>query len=178
MALVIGGAIGGAITANDVWTDSSGTAPWPVLKNTHIDAAALLALAYVSGLLLWLNPRRASKFPGLAALGQMALTNYLIQSLVLGFVFYGYGLGLFGRIGPAASAGIGVAIYAAQIQVSRYWLRRFRFGPVEWLWRSLAYGRRQAMRQNPTDSSTQISTRPSTMNRMFEPQPMRKERPH
>ena len=80
-------------------------------------------------------------------MGRMALTNYLVQSIVLGFVFYGYGFGLFGRIGSAAAAGIGVLIYLVQIQLSRYWLGRFCFGPFEWLWRSLAYGRRQPTRR-------------------------------
>ena len=152
-ALTIGALLGGAITANDVWTASSGIAPWPALRNTHLDASILLALAYVSGLLLWLTPRRTLLVPGLAALGRMALTNYLLQSIVLGCIFYGYGFGLFGRIGPAAAAGIGLAIYLAQVQLSRFWLRRFRFGPFEWLWRSLAYGRRQPMRGAPNSNS-------------------------
>src|ERR1017187_9416284 len=157
-ALAIGAAAGGAITANDVWAKSSGRVPWPALHHTHLDASILLALAYVSGLLLWLKPRRDSLLPGFAAIGQMALTNYLLQSIVLGCVFYGYGFGLFGRIGSAAAAGIGVALYIAQVQLSRLWLRRFRFGPFEWLWRSLAYGRRQPMRRCP-DSSHGIDSR-------------------
>ena len=108
---------------------------------------SLLALAYVSALLLLLTPGRTTSLPGLAAMGRMALTNYILQSIVLGFVFYGYGFGLFGRIGSAAAAGIGVLIYLIQVQLSQYWLGRFRFGPFEWLWRSLAYGRRQPMRR-------------------------------
>jgi uncharacterized protein len=156
-ALAIGAAIGGAITANDVWAKSSGRAPWPALQNTHLDASILLALAYVSGLLLWLKPRRISLLPGLAALGQMALTNYLLQSIVLGWIFYGYGFGLFGRIGSLAAAGIGLAIYSAQVQLSRFWLRRFRFGPFEWLWRSLAYGRRQPMRRIRIDPTATVA---------------------
>ena len=155
-AFAIGAALGGAITANHVWSASSGGAPWPALQNTHLDASILLALAYVSGLLLWLKPRRIALLPGLAALGRMALTNYLLQSIVLGFIFYGYGFGLFGRIGSAAAAGIGLAIYIAQVQLSRFWLRRFRFGPFEWLWRSLAYERRQPMRAGP-DSAAGMS---------------------
>jgi uncharacterized membrane protein YeiB len=74
-ALTIGALLGGAITANDVWTASSGIAPWPALRNTHLDASILLALAYASGLLLWLTPRRTLLMPDLAALGRMALTN-------------------------------------------------------------------------------------------------------
>ncbi len=108
---------------------------------------SLLALAYVSALLLLLTPARAAWLPGLAATGRMALTNYLVQSIVLGFIFYGYGFGLFGRTGSAAGAAIGVAIYLAQIQLSRWWLRHFQFGPFEWLWRALTYGRRQPMRR-------------------------------
>jgi len=77
----------------------------------------------------------------------MALTTYLIQSITLGFLFYGYGFGLFGRIGSAAAACIGVTIYLIQVQLSRFWLGRFQFGPFEWLWRSLTYGRRQPMRR-------------------------------
>jgi uncharacterized protein len=109
-ALTIGAVTGGAITANDIWAASSGRAPWPALQHSHVDASILLAMAWVSGLLLWLTPRRASHLPGLAATGQMALTNYLIQSIVLGYVFYGYGFGLFGRFGSAAAAGIGVTL--------------------------------------------------------------------
>lgn len=156
-ALAIGMALGGAITANNVWAASSGTVPWPALQNTHLDASILLAMAYVSGLLLWLKPRRILLLPGLAALGQMALTNYLLQSVVLGCVFYGYGFGLFGRIGSAAAAAIGLAIYSAQVQLSRLWLRHFRFGPFEWLWRSLTYGRRQPMRAIRIDPAATVA---------------------
>ena len=107
MCRVLGAAAGGVITANGVWVAVSGHAYWPALQHMHLDAAILLALAYVSGLLLWLTPQRATRMPALAAMGRMALTNYLMQSVVLGCVFYGYGFGLFGRIGPAAAAAIG-----------------------------------------------------------------------
>jgi uncharacterized protein len=132
IAFALGAALGGAITA---------------LQTANTAAPILVALAYVSGLLLWLTPARAAAFRGLAATGQMALTNYLVQSIVLGFLFYGYGFGLFGKLGSAAAACIGVALYAVQVQVSRLWLERFRFGPVEWLWRSLTYGQRQPFRR-------------------------------
>lgn len=111
----------------------------------YASVPSLLALSYVSGFLLLLKRGRASSFPGLVAAGRMALTNYLIQSMVLGLIFYGYGFGLFGRIGSAAAAVIGVIVYLTQVQVSRLWLAHFQFGPFEWLWRSLAYKRRQPM---------------------------------
>jgi uncharacterized protein len=139
--VVIGASLGGAITLNDVWAASSGKVFWPALRHTHLDASILLALAYVSVLLLWLKDQRVTLLRGIAAVGRMALTNYLLQSIVLGFIFYGYGFGLFGRIGSAAAAGIGLLLYIAQVLLSRFWLERFPFGPFEWLWRSVTYGR-------------------------------------
>jgi uncharacterized protein len=80
-----------------------------------------------------------------APVGRMAFTNYLTQSLVLGWIFYGYGLGLFGRLSVVAALAIALVLYAAQIAFSACWLARYRYGPVEWLWRSLMYGKRQPM---------------------------------
>ena len=77
----------------------------------------------------------------------MAFTNYIMQSIVLGFVFYGYGLGLFGKLDSAAGLAIVLAIYIAQVIVSRLWLNRFRYGPIEWLWRALMYGRAPPFRK-------------------------------
>jgi len=93
-----------------------------------------LALAYGAAILLW-NPHA----PHVGAAGQMALTNYLIQSMVLGFVFYGYGLGLFARLGVGVTLAGGIVFYCAQLAGSRWWLRRFYSGPFEWLWRSISY---------------------------------------
>jgi uncharacterized protein len=108
-------------------------------------ASLLIAFTYVSVTLLVLTRDRASRLPGFAAVGRMALTNYLMQSVILGFVFYGYGLGLFGRLGAAWGAFIAIMLYATQLLFSRFWLRRFRFGPFEWIWRSLSYGSRQPL---------------------------------
>ena len=94
-----------------------------------------------------MTPARVTRVSALfASLGQMALTNYLTESVVLGVIFYGYGFGLFGRLGSASAALIGIALYTGQLFFSRLWLRHYRFGPVEWLWRSLTYGRWQRMR--------------------------------
>jgi uncharacterized protein len=76
----------------------------------------------------------------------MALSNYLLQSLICTTILYGYGLGWYGSVGRAAGLGLVVLIYVAQIPLSVWWLRNFRFGPAEWLWRSLSYGKRQPMR--------------------------------
>lgn len=75
----------------------------------------------------------------LAPVGRMALTNYLMQTIVCVTIFYGYGFGQFGRFGAVWATLIGLAIFAVQIVISSFWLRAFRFGPMEWLWRRLTY---------------------------------------
>ena len=84
---------------------------------------------------------------GCAAIGRMAFTNYIAQSLIFGWIFFGYGLGQFGRLGAAPVLALGIAVYAAQMAISAWWLRRYRFGPLEWLWRTLMYGTMQPMRR-------------------------------
>ncbi len=98
----------------------------------------LLILIVKSGALHWLTRR-------LAAVGRMALSNYLTHSIVCTTLFYGYGFGLFGRINRTGLAGIVILIWVAQLLYSPVWLKHFRFGPAEWLWRSLTYGRPQPM---------------------------------
>lgn len=82
----------------------------------------------------------------LAPVGRMPLTTYLCQSVVTTFVFYGWGLGLTSKVGSAGCLAITLGIFALQVAVAHLWLRRFRFGPAEWLWRTLVYRRVQPMR--------------------------------
>ena len=100
---------------------------------------ALFAIAAGSRLLarplLWLAPA-----------GRMALTHYLLQSLVAAMVFHGYGLGLWGQIGRAGQVALVLAVFALQVLVSHWWLARWRFGPMEWLWRGISYGAAPPMR--------------------------------
>jgi uncharacterized protein len=81
----------------------------------------------------------------ISAVGRMALTNYLMHSVICSLIFYGHGLGMVGRIDRVGQLGIAVAIWIAQLIYSPLWLRRYRFGPVEWLWRTLTYGKPQPM---------------------------------
>ncbi len=105
-----------------------------------------LAFAYAAALLAWRpSPQTESRLAPVAAAGRMALSNYLTQSILFGFIFYGYGFGLFGRLAPAPAAALGITVYLAQLWFSTWWLRHYRFGPFEWVWRSLTYGRRQPM---------------------------------
>ena len=108
----------------------------------------LLALGYGAAIIAIANLESGKRLLGWAApLGRMAFTNYLAQSVIFGWIFYGYGLGLFGRLGVASALAIGIAVYAAQVLFSAWWLGRYRYGPVEWLWRTLMYDAAQPMRQ-------------------------------
>jgi uncharacterized protein len=81
----------------------------------------------------------------IAPIGRMPLTTYLMQSLICTSLFYGWGLG-WQTPPPAACVGLGLAIFAAQVAIAHVWLRWFRFGPAEWVWRSIVYWRPQPMR--------------------------------
>lgn len=110
--------------------------------------APMLSLAYVSIFaLLAVSPSWGKRISVLAPVGQMALTNYLTQSIVCTLIFYGYGLGLFGKVGSIAGIGLTILIYLIQIPLSHWWMKRFQYGPAEWLWRSLTYLKPQPMRR-------------------------------
>lgn len=116
-----------------------------------IVGTVLLAAGYVSTVALLLERpdwrRRLSVF---APVGRMALTNYLTQTVVMVLIFNSYGGGLIGHTGPAFGLVLALAVFAVQMVVSRLWLQRFQFGPMEWLWRLLTYGAMQPMRAGPT----------------------------
>jgi uncharacterized protein len=83
----------------------------------------------------------------LAAVGQMALSNYLFQSIVTAIIFLGWGFGFTGRLHYAQQLLVVAAIWIVQLLVTPIWLAHYRFGPAEWLWRSLTYGHRQPLRR-------------------------------
>lgn len=98
-----------------------------------------LALGYLALVVLLATGPLRGAFGVLAPAGRMALTNYLMQSVVGTLVFYGYGLGLWGEVGRSGQVGIVLVVFAAQVAFSHWWLARFRFGPMEWLWRAGTY---------------------------------------
>lgn len=102
-----------------------------------------MAMAYIGGVLWLCRSGTFSFITGpIAAMGRMAFTNYLMQSIICTFIFYGHGLGLFGKVERVGQAGIFILVILFQLWFSSYWLKRFRYGPVEWLWRTLSYGRK------------------------------------
>lgn len=110
----------------------------------RILSGPMIALGYLG---LWMLAGRSGLFRlarrALACTGRMALTNYLSQSVVATFVMYHWGLGQFGTWRLQDLAALVVGIYFVQLVVSSWWMERFRFGPLEWLWRSLTYGKLQ-----------------------------------
>ncbi|MBC7923196.1 MAG: DUF418 domain-containing protein, partial [Ferruginibacter sp.] len=106
----------------------------------------LLVVAHASLLILLVQSGAGRGLVrALAAVGQMALTNYLMQTIICTLFFFGYGLGYFARLQYYQLFYVVGAIWAFQLLCSPVWLRHFRFGPVEWLWRSLTYWKRQPM---------------------------------
>lgn len=127
----------------------------PALEALHAASQLVLALGYGCGLVVLCQSdvwRRRLK--GLGAVGRMALTNYLTQSLVYMFVLNGFGLGLLRYAGPTFSLGLASLVFALQIVFSLWWLARYRFGPAEWLWRSATYGCWQPLRREGVSGTT------------------------
>ncbi|HYO59070.1 DUF418 domain-containing protein [Archangium sp.] len=117
-----------------------------------------LAAFYVAGLvLLFQREWWQRRLLVLAPVGRMALTNYLTQTVLGVFIYYGVGLGLIGKLGPAANIGLTLALFCVQVVFSHWWLARFRFGPIEWVWRSLTYGKAQPMRQPVATASATVT---------------------
>lgn len=107
-----------------------------------------LSMAYLAAfVLLFQTGLGARALSVLAPAGRMALTNYLLQSLVCSLLFYGYGLGWYGEVDRWGQVQIALWIFAAQVALSPLWLRHFRYGPLEWLWRGLTYGQLPALRR-------------------------------
>ncbi|MGZ5221609.1 MAG: DUF418 domain-containing protein [Chitinophagaceae bacterium] len=101
---------------------------------------ALIMLLYKSGWFKWL-------FALMRPVGQMAFTNYLMQSLMVGLFFYGIGFGMFGKLERYEIYYVVLAVWIIEIIWSHIWLKYFRFGPLEWLWRSLTYWKKQPFKK-------------------------------
>ncbi|MBG9770856.1 DUF418 domain-containing protein [Bacillus vallismortis] len=102
--------------------------------------APFLMFFYITTVVyLYHKTRVKAVLQSFSAVGRMALTNYLMQSIVCTWIFYHYGLGLYGKVYPAAGVFLTIAVCAVQTVFSHLWLRLFKMGPFEWLWRSAAY---------------------------------------
>ena len=152
--LLLMGVVGNGVSVAFEWAQTvrgvSANSFWLILLRPILDAGVVsLAAFYAGGIAILLQSARwGPTLTRLAAVGRMALTNYLTQSLVYLFVLTGAGWGLIGHIGATVCVAITIVLFALQIVFSAWWLRHYHFGPAEWLWRSLTYGRIQRMRRD------------------------------
>jgi uncharacterized protein len=144
--------LGGNIVATGQLLDSAAASGFlfPFIRRLIAELGYLgLTLAYAAALaLLFETTRWRNHLKVLAPVGQMALTFYLLQTLTSLWLFYGFmpGPNLIAKVGPTWLVLIWLSVYALQVWLASVWLRYFRYGPVEWLWRSLTYWRPQSLR--------------------------------
>nr|WP_304213267.1 DUF418 domain-containing protein [Fredinandcohnia onubensis] len=106
------------------------------------------ALLYATSIVLLMRlPVWKRLLSPLALVGRLSLSNYLFQSIVCTLLFYGYGFGLYGKLQPFTGFLLTIGIYIVQVILSYFWLKKFRFGPFEWVWRSLTYANKVDIRK-------------------------------
>jgi len=116
---------------------------YDVLSLVSLLSGSVLSFFYMSSIALLLQkPKGRVLLSKLAPVGRMAMTNYLMQSVVCTTLFYNYGLGLYGKMTPFYTLLIAILLYVLQMAISSYWMARHRYGPMELLWRRLTYGKR------------------------------------
>lgn len=146
--------VGNTIFAGDLVTSDTTTPFLSFIRRFLVEGGHLgLTLFYAAALALaFLTARWKSAIRSLAPVGRMALTWYLLQTVFGIWMFYGFAPGpaLMGKLGPAALAAIALVGFLVQVVCARFWLSRFRFGPAEWLWRTLTYWKVQPFRATRT----------------------------
>jgi len=122
-------------------------ATWPVSQGLGLLNEQWLCLTYIGAVVLLLayRPAWTRRLRAIGAAGRMALTNYMFQVAVLDALASGYGLQL--KLRPAAYVLAAVLLFSAEAAFSSAWLARYRFGPLEWLWRMITYARPQPLRR-------------------------------
>jgi uncharacterized protein len=132
-----------SVTHRVAYIDRWQGSPWAFAEFRRllitVGHASMLMLVYRSKIVPWL-------MKALSAVGQMAFTNYLMQSIICTFFFYGYGFGYYGKLYFHQIYYVVGAVWIFQLIFSSIWLRYFRFGPFEWVWRSLTYWKKQPMK--------------------------------
>ena len=125
-------------------------APWALgfIRGLGPASELLQAIGYGALLVILCQSPPVRRFlSGLGSVGQMALTNYLTQSVFFFVFLYGFGFGLLPWMGPTLSLAFAIVVFALQIVFSRWWLARYAYGPAEWLWRWATYGVKPALKR-------------------------------
>jgi uncharacterized protein len=120
-----------------------------ILSQENYWGSLLLAYSYMCWILAFTRSQLLTSTKRvLANVGRMALTNYISQTLICGFIFYGWGLGKFGTFDRIEQLYVVVGIWIFQIGLSHTWMERFHFGPLEWILRSITYGSIQSIKRS------------------------------
>lgn len=128
--------------------EAIGMAWWGLIGAASQVAVVAMCFGYFAlFVLIAQSPVWSKRFRFLPDVGRMALTHYVLQSAVLSTIFAAYGLGLHGHLQRGGQILLAIALFAAQVALSRWWMARYRFGPLEWLWRALTYLRLPPMRR-------------------------------
>lgn len=147
--LAVGLGIGAPIGLLYTWSTMNGH-PWGQVPHSvfYLFSVYPMGLAYAAGFCLLYNRKQEGKvWRAFAVPGRMACTNYLFQSVFGLCIFYGIGLGLGAKVNLLQTELIALGVYAFQIAFSSFWMKRFRFGPIEWVWRMLTYGKRLPLKR-------------------------------
>lgn len=149
------GMLGGFVAQHDwalvAWLKSSGWVTNVALSQltghicNSLGVVSMTAGYVASFVLIWQVPALQRVLARLVPIGQMALTNYLLQTVCNYLVFFGFGLGLMGRVGVAGCVLLSIALFLGQVALSQLWMRQFRYGPVEWIWRWWMYRKRPVL---------------------------------
>lgn len=124
---------------------------WKLCKTiTYALGTVPLAMG-ISALLALLYFQKPSRFAVFAPVGKLALSNYMFQTFISIAIFYGIGLGFTGKFGFTVIMIIAICIFAFQVLMSKLWIKYFRFGPFEWIWRQLTYGKYLKIRKHNND---------------------------
>ncbi|MEN6534981.1 MAG: DUF418 domain-containing protein [Bryobacteraceae bacterium] len=143
--LVAGLALNGAMVAigeilrPDPMSPSAIGFVWMAVGSIGVPPLSLFYAASIA--LLYQDATWERRLRPFAAVGRTALTNYLLQTVICTTLYNAWGFGLYGKVGPLLGLAPTAGIYAVQLAASAWWVRRFTFGPLEWLWRAVTYGR-------------------------------------
>lgn len=151
--MALGFGVGLPVIAYGVWSNfrAGWIVPYSLFVGSQFNywGSVAVALGWIGLVMLVVRSGRLAGLQRrLAAVGRTAFSNYILQTLLGLVIFYGTGFGLFGSVERVGQLGIVIAIWVVQLVVAPIWIRHFEFGPLEWLWRSLTYGRAQPMRRS------------------------------
>ncbi|HEX6632263.1 MAG TPA: DUF418 domain-containing protein, partial [Gemmatimonadaceae bacterium] len=162
--LIVGWMIGGALSWAASWLVLRNLpeppipgADWPLFVGLGLVQEQWLCFTYVGAVVLLLayRPRWTARLAPFGQAGRMALTNYMLQVAALDALASHYGLGL--RLRPYAYVLAALLLFAGEAAFSRAWLARYRFGPLEWVWRTVTYARPQPLRREPVALAGSVS---------------------